>query len=117
MEEMGRNMVSHCLGLPFPIVRLAALLSFKSTFREWEILHQIIKSPMMEGLNTEYGRVSGILDFIYQELSSLVSSSSEDILNSCFLYLCNLPQGYEIDAEKLFQLWMADDVYRDMPDY
>ncbi|KAL7209931.1 hypothetical protein ACSBR1_031490 [Camellia fascicularis] len=46
------------------------------------------------------GRVLDVLALSYQDLPYQ--------LKACFLYLGNYPEDFDIDAERLYQLWMVE---------
>ena len=44
MENIGREMVARCAGLPLAIIVLGGLLATKETLDEWDLVHRNIKS-------------------------------------------------------------------------
>jgi hypothetical protein len=49
MEELGREMVSHCGGLPLAVVVLGGILVTIPTLTSWEIVHAHIKRGQGSG--------------------------------------------------------------------
>ena len=49
MENIGREMVARCAGLPLAIIVLGGLLATKETLDEWDIVHRNIKSNLGRG--------------------------------------------------------------------
>ncbi|KAM7488447.1 hypothetical protein LguiB_025931 [Lonicera macranthoides] len=45
---------------------------------------------------------------VQESLSISYNDLPSDQLKLCFRYLGSLPNGYEIEVEKLFQLWVAE---------
>ncbi|RVW82970.1 putative disease resistance protein [Vitis vinifera] len=91
VEELGKEMVRYCGGLPLAIVVLGGLLATKHTFYEWERVHRNIKSYLRRGKDNYEQQGSGVSDVLalsYQDLPYY--------LKSCFLYLANFPEDYEI---------------------
>ncbi|KAF2293801.1 hypothetical protein GH714_004840 [Hevea brasiliensis] len=101
MEELGKNMVQHCLGLPLAITVLGGLLATKSTVEEWRVIHKNIKSYIRRGKVD--GQDPGVLDVLALSYDDLPAQ-----LKPCFLYLGHFPEDYEIPVVKLIQMWMAE---------
>ncbi|KAL7209911.1 hypothetical protein ACSBR1_031475 [Camellia fascicularis] len=105
MEKLGIEMVEKCGGLPLAIVVLGGLLGTNLTLSHWQKVQQNFNSYSKRG---EYmrrgggqdGRVLDVLALSYQDLPYQ--------LKACFLYLGNYPEDFDIDAERLYQLWMAE---------
>ncbi|KAL7209539.1 hypothetical protein ACSBR1_031145 [Camellia fascicularis] len=97
------EMVEQCGGLPLAIVVLGGLLGTNLTLSHWQKVQQNFSSYPKRG---EYiggeqdGRVLDVLALSYQDLPYQ--------LKACFLYLGNYPEDFDIDAERLYQLWMAE---------
>ncbi|PSR98311.1 Disease resistance RPP8-like protein [Actinidia chinensis var. chinensis] len=98
MEALGRQMVKRCGGLPLAIVVLGGLLATKSTSREWDVVCKNVKSHRW----IEDDVVSKVLALSYHDLPYQ--------LKPCFLYFSYFPEDYEIRAEKLYYLWMAEGI-------
>ncbi|CAL9247394.1 unnamed protein product, partial [Arabidopsis halleri] len=88
-------MVQKCGGLPLAIVVLSGLLSRKRT-NEW---HEVCAS-LWRRLKDDSIHVSTVFDLSFKELRH------ESKL--CFLYLSIYPEDYEINAEKLIHLLVAE---------
>ncbi|KAM5558202.1 hypothetical protein ABKV19_020093 [Rosa sericea] len=104
-EELGKNMLQHCAGLPLAIIVLAGLLARKDTIDEWETVHKNVNVYIRRGTDLEreykgqkYGGASWALS--YDNLPYR--------LKLCFLYSANFPEDYEIPVKRLTQLWMAE---------
>ncbi|KAL7209924.1 hypothetical protein ACSBR1_031483 [Camellia fascicularis] len=105
MEKLGIEMVEQCGGLPLAIVVLGGLLGTNLTLSHWQKVQQNFKSYRKRGEymrrgGGEDGRVLDVLALSYQDLPYQ--------LKACFLYLGNYPEDFDIDAERLYQLWMAE---------
>ncbi|KAL7239277.1 hypothetical protein ACSBR2_005225 [Camellia fascicularis] len=81
---------SHCHGLPLAIVVLGGLLSRKHP-DEW---------PKTKFESHALTHVTQILALSFNDLPHH--------LKSCFLYLGLFPEDFEIDAERLIRLWVAE---------
>ncbi|PRQ58311.1 putative P-loop containing nucleoside triphosphate hydrolase, leucine-rich repeat domain, L [Rosa chinensis] len=106
-EELGKNMLQHCAGLPLAIIVLAGLLARKDTIDEWETVHKNVNVYIRRGTDLEreykgqkHGGASWVLALSYDNLPYR--------LKLCFLYLANFPEDYEIRVKRLTQLWMAE---------
>ncbi|XVF78620.1 hypothetical protein PTKIN_Ptkin14bG0149300 [Pterospermum kingtungense] len=49
MEELGKNMVKRCGGLPLAIIVLAGILATKTSLSEWQIVYENVKSYLKRG--------------------------------------------------------------------
>ncbi|XVF78631.1 hypothetical protein PTKIN_Ptkin14bG0150500 [Pterospermum kingtungense] len=100
MEELGKNMVKRCGGLPLAIVVLGGILATKNSLNEWQIVHENVKTYLKRGKGTQ--GIDEVLALSYDDLPSY--------LRPCFLYLSHFPEDYEINAHKLIQLWVAEGI-------
>ncbi|KAI7981571.1 putative disease resistance protein [Camellia lanceoleosa] len=98
MEKLGIEMVEQCGGLPLAIVVLGGLLGKDLTLSHWQKVQQNFNSYAKRG--GQDARVLDVLALSYQDLPCQ--------LKACFLYLGNYPEDFDINAEKLYQLWMAE---------
>ncbi|CAH8256740.1 unnamed protein product [Arabidopsis lyrata] len=105
MEEMGKQMINHCGGLPLAVKVLGGLLSTKYTLHDWKRLSKNITSHIV-----------GKTDFNDNNDSSVyyvLSLSFEELpiyLKHCFLYLAHFPEDYPINVEKLSYYWAAEGI-------
>jgi hypothetical protein len=102
MEKLGIEMVGHCKGLPLGIIVLGGILVNKRHLVDWKNVHRNIKSVIRRGESREkeHGGVSQILELSYSDLPYY--------LKPCFLYLSKFREDADMDAEGLYQLWMAE---------
>ncbi|KAB2006217.1 hypothetical protein ES319_D11G327800v1 [Gossypium barbadense] len=100
MKELGEEMVKHCAGLPLAIIILGGILATKyPSLTEWLKVSANVKSY----LNNDKGEV----------LRDVLALSYDDLppyLRPCFLYLSHFPEDYEIPADRLIQLWVAEGI-------
>ncbi|KAB2006222.1 hypothetical protein ES319_D11G328300v1 [Gossypium barbadense] len=100
MKELGEDMVKHCAGLPLAIIILGGILATKyPSLTEWLRVSANVKSY----LNNDKGEV----------LRDVLALSYDDLplyLRPCFLYLSHFPEDYEISADRLIQLWVAEGI-------
>ncbi|XP_010265610.1 PREDICTED: disease resistance protein RPP8-like [Nelumbo nucifera] len=97
LEEIGKQIVRKCGGLPLAISVLGGLLSTKDeTFGEWM---KVLQSVHWQ-LTNSAEQCSEILALSYNELPFY--------LKPCFLYVDIFPEGYEISARRLTLLWIAE---------
>jgi len=103
MDELGREMVKQCGGLPLAVVLLGGLLATKRTLSEWQVVHQNLDSYLKSGNYTGGGQEERVLDVLalsYQDLPYQ--------LKPCFLYLGFYDEDVEIEVETLYPMWIAE---------
>ncbi|XP_052176840.1 putative disease resistance protein At1g50180 isoform X2 [Diospyros lotus] len=104
MKDLGMKMVTQCGGLPLAIVVLGGLLATKYTLSEWKKVYENVESHQMNKGKfygeEEYERILWVLSLSYHELPCE--------LKACFLYLGHYPEDFEIEVEKLCQLWISE---------
>ncbi|CAL5397458.1 unnamed protein product [Camellia sinensis] len=101
LEELARDMVRKCRGLPLAIVVLGGLLSRKHA-DEW---------PKLQGRFWRHVRGDDFESHDSVHVTQILALSFTDLphhLKSCFLYLGLFPEDFEIDAERLIRLWVAE---------
>ncbi|OIS98138.1 putative late blight resistance protein -like r1a-6 [Nicotiana attenuata] len=96
-EDVAKEVVEHCKGLPLLISVVAGTLSSKRTLDEWRKVAQSVSS--LVNLD-DYQRCSGVLSLSYNHLPSH--------LKGCFLYFGVFPKASEISVKKLIRLWVAE---------
>lgn len=96
MEELGKDMVRKCGGLPLAIVVLGGFLSTKYTLSKWEKVQNDLPRHLREGFYS----VEQVLALSYLELPYQ--------LKHCFLYLSHFLEDFEISTRRLIQLWVAE---------
>ncbi|XP_074358103.1 putative disease resistance protein At1g59620 [Apium graveolens] len=103
MEELGREMVANCGGLPLAIVTLGGVLVTKPSLIEWEKVHGDIITSLKRGKGSGQDYESQILNVLGWSYNDLPPQ-----LKPCFLYLGKFMEDEWIDAENLYQLWIAE---------
>ncbi|XP_022717173.1 probable disease resistance protein At1g58602 [Durio zibethinus] len=99
MEVLGKDMVRHCAGLPLAIIVLGAILAAKNSLNEWQMVSENVKSYLKSGKGQG---IDDVLELSYEDLPPY--------LRPCFLYLSHFPEDYEIAADRLIQLWVAEGI-------
>ncbi|KAG7585296.1 P-loop containing nucleoside triphosphate hydrolase [Arabidopsis thaliana x Arabidopsis arenosa] len=105
MEEMGKEMIKHCGGLPLAIKVLGGFLAAKYTIHDWKRVFEDIGSGSMGRTNLNDGDnslVYHVLSMSFEELPSY--------LKHCFLYLAHFPEDDEIDVSNLSYYWAAEGI-------
>ncbi|KAJ8442089.1 LOW QUALITY PROTEIN: hypothetical protein Cgig2_007927 [Carnegiea gigantea] len=100
MVEVGEKMLKHCNGLPLAIVVLGGILEAKRTVEQWQDVFDNLQSNL-EGHGL-YSGVYEVLALSYYELSYH--------LKACFLVLGYFPEDFEIPAQRLYHLWIAEGI-------
>ncbi|XP_043699762.1 putative disease resistance RPP13-like protein 3 [Telopea speciosissima] len=103
LEESGKGMVKKCDGLPLAITVLAGLLGGKSP-QEWFTVKDRIHQQLMVKEGQGKNNLEKILSLSYNDLPYE--------LKACFLYIGLFPEDYEIIAEELIRLWVAEGFIR-----
>ncbi|XP_021682747.2 putative disease resistance RPP13-like protein 1 isoform X1 [Hevea brasiliensis] len=94
LEEIGREIVKKCKGLPLAAKTLGSLLHSKRDVEEWE---KISRSDIWNLPNDD---ILPVLRLSYYCLPSH--------LKRCFAYCAIFPKDYEFKKEELVFLWMAE---------
>ncbi|RLN03861.1 hypothetical protein C2845_PM13G24000 [Panicum miliaceum] len=89
---VGKLIVNKCKGLPLALKTMGGLMSSKHQIKEWEAI-----AESNRGGNNE---VLSILKLSYMHLSSE--------MKQCFVFCAVFPKDYEMDKDKLIQLWTAN---------
>ncbi|XP_050153322.1 putative disease resistance protein At1g50180 isoform X1 [Malus sylvestris] len=107
-EELGKEMLKHCAGLPLAITVLAGLLARKVTVEEWKKVYENVDVYIRRGTNLDQ-EYKG--DQEYAGALKVLALSYDDLpyrLKLCFLYLGHFPEDYEIPVQRLTRLWIAE---------
>ncbi|XP_030509590.2 putative disease resistance RPP13-like protein 1 isoform X1 [Cannabis sativa] len=102
MDEIGKQIVKKCKGLPLAVKSMAGLLRSMSTREEWK---HVLQSGVWEFPNCCNIGFVPALWLSYRFLPPY--------LKLCFSYLSIFPKDYEFqryDREKLILIWMAEGV-------
>ncbi|KAG8479463.1 hypothetical protein CXB51_029917 [Gossypium anomalum] len=100
MEELGKDMVKRCAGLPLAIIVLGGILATKNnSLLEWQKVSANVK------LYLKSGKAQGPEDVLALSYDDL-----PPYLRPCFLYISHFPEDYEILADRLIQLWVAEGI-------
>ncbi|KAL5540716.1 hypothetical protein UlMin_045028 [Ulmus minor] len=109
LEEIGREIVKRCKGLPLAVKSLAGLLRSTSNPEEWrEVLNSDIWQLQFQ--NNLNNKVLPALWLSYQFLPPC--------LKRCFAYCSIFPKDYqfgESDMKKIIWLWMAEGLLQPEP--
>ncbi|KAJ0265912.1 putative disease resistance protein [Hirschfeldia incana] len=105
-EEMGKEMIKHCGGLPLAVKLLGGLLANQYALHEWERIYGNFKAHIVRGAseNMSINSVYHVLYLSYEELPAY--------LKHCFLYLAHFPEDYQIDVETLSYYLAAEEISR-----
>ncbi|WOG86185.1 hypothetical protein DCAR_0205386 [Daucus carota subsp. sativus] len=102
-EEIGREMVRKCGGLPLAIVILGGILVTKPSLRQWERVYNDSLSSLKKGKGLGENQQNQLNDILVRSYKELPPQ-----LKSCFLYLGKFSEDEWIEAENLYQLWIAE---------
>ncbi|XP_058722140.1 disease resistance protein RPM1-like [Vicia villosa] len=103
LEEMSREIVQKCGGLPLAIVAIGGLLSTKAkTVFEWMKVSRNLRMELDRNVHLT-------------SLVKILSLSYDDLpyhLKSCMLYFGIYPEDYIINRKRLTRQWMAEGFVR-----
>ncbi|XP_010547075.1 PREDICTED: disease resistance protein RPM1 isoform X2 [Tarenaya hassleriana] len=97
IEQIARNLVERCQGLPLAIVALGSMMSTKKLKTEWKKVYDTLNWELNN--HPELKVVQSILLLSFKDLSYP--------LKHCFLYCCLFPENYRIRRKRLVRMWMA----------
>ncbi|XP_070006897.1 probable disease resistance protein RXW24L [Nicotiana sylvestris] len=101
LEEIAKAVVSKCFGLPLAVVCAGSVLAREHSVAHWKSVLQNFDSYLyLEKDTLVFSKIPKTLLLTYHYLPYH--------LQSCFLYLGLFPKGVDIEAEKLFNLWVAE---------
>ncbi|CAA7047446.1 unnamed protein product [Microthlaspi erraticum] len=107
MEEMGRQMIKHCGGLPLAVKVLGGLLAAQYTSREWKRIYENIRSHIVGGTSFNEKNISSVYHVLYMSFEELPV-----YLKHCFLYLAHFPEDKVINVGDLAYYWDAEGIPR-----
>ena len=99
LEDIGRQFVRKCSGVPLAVRTLGALL-----FNRLEANKKL--GQLVEGWRTKLDRF--IKDYRSPDVLRLSYENLPARLKRCFAYCSIFPAGYEFEKDKLILLWMAE---------
>ena len=105
LEDIGRQIVHNCYGVPSAVTTLGALLFNRLEANKtygWQV--QGWRSKL--GRLMDYHSPSEMSDFCF--ILRLSSDFLLPRLKQCFAYCSIFPRSYEFEKEKLIFLWMAE---------
>ncbi|XP_039155946.1 putative disease resistance protein RGA3 [Eucalyptus grandis] len=96
LEEMGRDIIKKCTGVPLAIRSIGGLLYGKNE-NEW-LRYKMHELPEIPEIDVD-GRIMQVLKLSYDHLPSC--------LKNCFAYCSLFPKNYVYEKDTMIHLWMA----------
>ncbi|XP_010461937.1 PREDICTED: probable disease resistance protein At1g59620 [Camelina sativa] len=103
MEELGKEMIKHCGGLPLAIKVLGGLLAADNSLHEWNRIYVNIRSHIVGGTKFNDNNISSVYHIL-----SLSFEEMPIYLKHCFLYLAQFPEDFAIKVGKLSDYLAAE---------
>ncbi|XVF56725.1 hypothetical protein PTKIN_Ptkin06aG0143200 [Pterospermum kingtungense] len=99
LEDIGREIVSKCGGMPLAVKVMGGLLCCNVNVNKWR---QILRSRIweLEEENNNRPEIPPVLKLSYYYLPSY--------LKQCYEYCSIFPKAYVFDRKELVKLWMAE---------
>ncbi|EOA33603.1 hypothetical protein CARUB_v10019755mg [Capsella rubella] len=107
MEEMGKQMIKHCGGLPLAVKVLGGLLAAQYTLHEWKRIYENIKAHIVGGTTFTDRNISSVYNVLYLSFEELPV-----YLKHCFLYLAHFPEDFLINVGILSYYWAGEGIPR-----
>ncbi|KAL3497665.1 hypothetical protein ACH5RR_040397 [Cinchona calisaya] len=100
LKKVAEVLLGKCDGLPLAILAISGLLALKDVSRidEWEMVRLSLGGELES--TGKLDRVNNILCLSYNDLPSH--------LKTCLLYMSIFPEDYEIQCQRLIQLWIVE---------
>ncbi|XP_072986128.1 putative disease resistance protein RGA3 [Typha latifolia] len=96
LEEIGKEIVKKCGGVPLAAQALGSLMRFKRNEVDWKL---VLESEIWKLSDDELGIIPALrLSYAHLSMQS----------KQCFAFCSIFPRGHEIEKESLIQLWMAN---------
>ncbi|XP_074568222.1 disease resistance protein Pik-2-like [Curcuma longa] len=102
LENIGKDILQKCNGLPLAIVTIGGLLASKpdKKLEEWKDLRDHLRLEIQT--NDMLSKINQILVLSYNDLPYH--------LKPCFLFLGIFPEDYEIRRKRLMRQWIAEGI-------
>lgn len=101
IRELAREVAKECGGLPLAIVTIARAMAFKYTAEEWKYAIDVLRRSSTYVFSDMGEKVYPLLKFSYDSLPN-------DMIRTCLLYCSLFSEDYEIDKDKVIDLWVGE---------
>ncbi|KMT06939.1 hypothetical protein BVRB_6g152760 [Beta vulgaris subsp. vulgaris] len=101
LEEVSREILAKCAGLPLVILAVAGLLATKKkSISVWKTVRDNLGHEYKKSHSSSYEDTKKIMLYSYHDLPYN--------LKACFLYFGMFPEDHDIEVSKLVRSWVAE---------
>ncbi|WKA13355.1 hypothetical protein VitviT2T_030660 [Vitis vinifera] len=100
LPKLAEIVAKECDGLPLALITIGRAMAGVKTPEEWEKKIQMLKNYP--------AKFPGMENHLFSRLAFSYDSLHDEVVQSCFLYCSLFPEDYEIDCDRLVQLWIGE---------
>ncbi|XWS11827.1 hypothetical protein CRYUN_Cryun37aG0034400 [Craigia yunnanensis] len=101
IRELAHELAKECGGLPLALVTIARAMAYKNTVEERNYAIEVCRRSSASVFPDMGEEVYPLLKFSYDSLPN-------DMIRTCLLYCSLFSEDYEIEKDKLIDLWIGE---------